>query len=129
MTARQARDSIEVGSVSHGERAGLEAKLGQVIGGGPDGGAPVGQVPVSPAPTPENPLGALLGGGVVPGGEQGPLTSGLTVGAGPSPNANDPMQSDAAVRLRNLAEQASTPSLRAAARRMLKRLDSQGERL
>jgi len=121
MTAKEAINSIEPGSTESGDRGALEQGLQEVLGAPPaEGGAP-GAGGAGPVPSANDPLGALLGGGVHPGNED-PLTSGLSVGPGGGPPADDPMQSPKAVRLRIIAEHAKTPALKLLAIRMLKRM-------
>jgi hypothetical protein len=129
MTARDAQGSITPGSVPYGERQNLEQGLQDVLGG--QGVPPGGEAPAGPPPIPAggNPLEELLSGGVSPEAV-GNVTDGLSVGAGPGPtDPNDPMLSDKAKRLRLIAEAASTPSLRATARRLLKRMSAGREPL
>jgi len=127
VTARQARDSIEPGSVPSGDRAGLEAGLATVLGQG--GGAPGGPAaPVDPVQVGNDPLAALTSGGLTMP-ENGPITSGLSVGAGPGPEVEDPLNTDKARQLRLLATQARTPALRQTAIRMLKRMASGKDRV
>ncbi len=119
MTAKEAINSIEPGSVPQGERGALEQGLQETLGGAP-GGAP-GAGTAGPLPTSNDPLGALMGGGVNPGNEN-PPTQGMSVGPGEGPATPDPMQSTKAVRLRMIAEYAKTPALKLLAIRMLKRM-------
>lgn len=122
MTARDAINSIEPGSTEYGDRQGLEANLQQVIGGAAPVGGPQQVAGGTPIPTPEDPIGALIGGDIDPG-VAGPVTDGLSVGPGNSPgNPMDPLQTDRAQRLRLLATQASTPAVRSTARRMLRQM-------
>lgn len=124
MTARDTINSIQPGSIPHGERGGLEAGLQEVLGGQAGGasGGGGGVAPASPLPSPNDPLGALLGG-QVPGDANLPVTDGLSVGAGAAPISEaDPMLSDRASKLRAIATEASSPMLRAAARGELRRM-------
>lgn len=128
MTAQDAINSIEPGSVPSGGRGALEAGLQETLGA-PEAAPAAGDPSAVPAPSGADPLGALLGGGVTPGGK-GLITDGLSVGAGTGPPSQGagPMSSPDAERLRQVALQAATPTLRAAARRLLRRLDGQSRR-
>lgn len=122
MTTRQMRDSIEPGSTEYGDRQTLEAGLAQL---GPSGVTPEGGPAPAAAgmPLPDDPIGALLGGSVSMPPTDGPLTAGLSVGAGPGPMSEAlPAEDPRAQKLRMVATQAASPSLRHIARRMLERL-------
>ncbi len=129
MSSREVIGSIEPGSIPFGERQQLEEGLTQVLSQAAPTGGPEQAAAAAPVPTPEDPIAALLSGSVDPGA-QGPFTSGLSVGPGPGPaDTGDPLQSNRAQKLRTIAAQASTPSVRAAARRMLRRLSQGNEPL
>lgn len=121
MTAKEAINSIEPGSVPQGDRGTLEAGLQEQLGAPPaEGGAP-GAGAAGPLPTSNDPLGALMGGGV--SADKGILTEGMSVGpGGGGDQVPDVMQSAKAVRLRMIAQHAKTPSLKLLAIRMLKRM-------
>lgn len=120
LSGSEAAKAIQPGSTEFGDRATLEAGLQDVLGGA-QGGAP------SPTPSggslaiPEDPIGALASGQVA-GDPNSPITDGLAVGPGTTPLPTDHMQGDRAVRLRQLALQASSPQVRAAARNELRRM-------
>ncbi len=127
MTARQMRDAIEPGSTDYGDRQTLEAGLAEATQQSTP--APADLAAPAPAGGPGDPLSMLLEGGLGLDTDA-PLTSGLSVGPGPGPAlSGDPVAMSQAERLRMVATQAASPQLRAAARRLLKRLDSTGERL
>ncbi len=112
-------DAIEAGSIEHGQRENTEELLAG-LGGSADaqaGGAPT----VSPgAPGGAgDPLGSLLAGGVVPQSGE-PLTSGLDIGDGFSPNegAKD-LPDEYTERLRVIAQYSPSPVLRLLAAEML----------
>ncbi len=116
-----AAKAIEPGSTESGDRQTLEAGLAQLSGGG-GAPAPTGPPEGGGLTVPENPLGALTSG-EVPGDEEGFVTDGLSVGAGTGPaGAPDVMMGDRATRLRQLATEASSPQVRAAARSELRRM-------
>lgn len=112
--------AIEPRSTEHGDRATLEAGLTGVGGGAPSA---TGSPEPSPAlAVPEDPLGALMSG-EAPGDPGGTVTDGLSVGGGTGPaGAPDIMMGDRATRLRQLATEASSPQVRAAARAELRRM-------
>ncbi len=113
--------AIEPGSTESGDRQVLEQGLSAVSGGG---AAPTATGAPAPGPlaNPENPLGALIDGEVA-GDPNGQVTDGLSVGAGTGPaGAPDIMLGDKATRLRSIANEASSPQVRAAARSELRRM-------
>jgi hypothetical protein len=122
MTVRDMQRSIEPGSLAQGDRQGLEDNLSaaltqQETAAGPPPAAGGGAMTI-----PEDPLGALMSG-EVSGNSELPMTDGLSVGPGAgAPGANDPMLSSRAERVRQLATEASSPNIRAAARNELRRL-------
>ncbi len=111
-------DAIEPGSLEQGQRGPTEDLLGGLGGGAPTG--PAG--PGSPAPPAGgDPLGALMGGNVVPQSGDA-ITDGLDVGPGFSPSqARAALPDDYTQRLRLIAEHARTPHLRYIAKEMLRR--------
>lgn len=117
MTAR----AIEPGSTEYGQRQVLEEGLAQVGGGVGAGGPPAPAAGPPPLTIPEDPIGALLSG-EVSGNPNLPITDGLSVGDGAGPMTNDPMLGNRASRLRMIAEEASSPMVRAAARNELRRM-------
>ena len=120
MTTPDPRRAIQAGSIPSGDRGPLEDLLG---GGAQTPPAETAAAGPGSIPTPNDPLGALLSGEVSP--EGGIPTAGLTVGDGPGPTEGpDLMQGDKAVRLRLIATQAATPSVRNAARRALRRMSA-----
>ena len=110
-TADQLRKSIEPGSIPHGDRAGLEQNLGEL----PSTGAaqPARPAVGGPAPSGADPLGSILSGELNPGGQNVPLTDGLSVGPGQGGPADIP--DDKQQRLQLLSTSRS-PQIRAAAR-------------
>ena len=70
-------------------------------------------------PDPSDPVGMLLSGAL--GADPNPVTSGLSVGAGPGPNVRPGVPDATAERLRLVAQHAKTPMLRAMARAALRR--------
>ncbi len=114
--------AIEPGSTESGDRQVLEQGLAAVSGGG---AAPTATGAPAPGPlaNPENPLGALIDG-EVQGDPNGQVTDGLSVGAGTGPAAGAPdiMLGDKASRLRSIANEASSPQVRTAARAELRRM-------
>lgn len=121
--AERTRAAIAPGSTEYGERASLEAAIGQAGAGGGGPAAPIagGGGAASALPSPTDPLGALLSGSISP--EEKPLTDGLSFGPGAGPTrGDDPLLSDYAQRLRTLATEAASPMLRAAARTRLRRM-------
>lgn len=117
------RHAIEPGSTEFGDRQTLEQGL-QAGGGAPTAppSAPTGTPGVT---IPEDPLGALTSG-EVKGQADGMITDGLSVGAGTGPpNAPAQMLGDRATRLRQLAMEASSPYVRAAARQELRRMTTE----
>ena len=122
MTVRDSQRAIEPGSTESGDRQTLESGLSQVLSGAeatqqPGGGAS-GAIP-------ESPIGALLSGEVA--GDELPGTEGLSIGAGGGPDvAPTLMQGSRASSLRQIASQASSPMLRAAARAELRRMTKEG---
>ncbi len=107
---------IEPGSLPSGTRGPTEDALSQL-----EGGQPVpGGLPGAPQGAPGgNPLEALLGGNVVPQSGN-PLTAGLSVGPGTTPDATFAgVPDEMTQRLRLLASSARTPHLRYLARKAL----------
>ena len=126
MTTRsQLVEGIEPRSLEHGKRAELEAGLQGALVDAPavPGGGAGGPPPVDSA---EDPLAALLGGNLDPGGTGEPVTSGLSVGPGRMPLEAQP-QDPRQIRLQQIATQAKNPTLRAMARNELRR--NSGERV
>ena len=125
MTVRDSQRAIEPGSTESGNRQVLESGLSQVLSGqeAQQGqSAPGGPPGVA---IPESPLGALLSGEVE--GDQFPSTEGLSVGAGGGPAQEATiMQGTRANGLRQIANEASSPMLRAAARAELRRMTKEG---
>ena len=111
-TADQLRKSIEPGSIPHGDRAGLEQNLGELpsTGAAAAAGPAAGGSPVSGA----DPLGAITSGEINPGGQNVPLTDGLSVGPGQGGPADIPSEKNQ--RLQILAQASRSPQIRAAAR-------------
>ena len=117
--------AIEPGSTESGDRAGLEQGLQQMSGGGPVGAPGAGAPPAAGGLNiPEDPIGGLMSG-EVRGNADLPITDGLSVGpgAGSADTGIDPsMQTSRASKVRDLAMNASTPAIRAAARNELRRM-------
>jgi hypothetical protein len=113
------KEAIEPGSLEQGTRGPTEDLLAG-LGGGATAAGPAGPGGAVP-PAGADPLGALMGGGVVPpGGDV--LTDGLDVGPGFSPAAaRAALPDDVTQRLRLISEMASTPHLRFLAKEMLRR--------
>ena len=110
--------SIQPDSTQYGDRKSLEAGLGAAVGAGgpaPSGGAASAAPPLDSS---RDPMAALLSGDLNPGGGDVPLTDGLGVGPGMTPGAGQ--QDSRESRLRQLAQSAQTPLLRAAARSELR---------
>lgn len=118
-------NAIEPGSIPYGERQTLEAGLSEISASAAPTGGPAQAAAVAPMPIPEDPIGALISGSVDPGASNSPITSGLSVGSGPGPAAvpADPMMGGKAAQLRLLAQNAASPTVRAAARRQLRRME------
>lgn len=112
---------IEPGSLPQGERAPLEAGLagGAVPGDSP---TPAGG-PALPMDSIQDPIAALLSGDINPGGQDTPLTSGLSVGPGPGAMGGDLSENPTSVRFRQVAMTASSPLTRAVARNELRRMN------
>lgn len=124
MTTRDAQRAIEPGSVPHGERGALEQGLSEVLSNPQRGVQPVPGGGPSPLAIPEDPIGALLSGEVA--GDDLPSTAGLSVGPGPGPaQTQDVMLGTRAERTRQIAQEASSPMIRAAARNELRRMARQ----
>lgn len=122
MTVRDAQRAIEPGSVAHGERGQLESGLSEVLGQQAAQGPPA-QGGAAPLQIPEDPIGALLGG-EVEGNPDLPTTDGLSVGPGagaPQTDIAPSMVTPRAEIMRELAETAASPAVRAAARNELRR--------
>ena len=122
MTVRDAQRAIEPGSTESGDRQVLEAGLSDALGGsGGDPGAQPGEAPGSVS-IPEDPVGALTSGAV--GGDDLPVTDGLSVGPGAGGDGGPPasMLTPRAEKLRDLAQNASVPGVRQAARNELRRM-------
>ena len=120
MTVRDSQRAIESGSTESGDRQVLEDGLSQVLGGSgaAGGGAPsAGNVSI-----PEDPVGGLLSGAVQ--GDELPVTDGLSVGPGAGGESAQPasMLTPRAEKLRDLAQNASVPGVRQAARNELRRM-------
>lgn len=113
--------AIEPGSTSYGDRQVLEAGLSEVSGGtAPSPGNP-GAAPTTAFPDTGNPFSHMLSGEISP--EDQPLTSGLSVGPGPSPNLQPgPLDGDLGSRLKAIANQTTSPTLRRLAVARLRRM-------
>lgn len=123
MTASDLIGGIEPGSVEHGQRASLEQGLSSALGEAPQTGPnPAAGQPDLPLDNVDDPIAALLSGDLDPGGGQDPLTSGLSVGPGAGPAGTQAFQDPKKVRLQQLANEARSPLVRAAARNELRRL-------
>ena len=110
---------IDPGTVPYGQRAQLDSAVDKVTQDPATGG----MVPAAGTPAPPtnmDPLSALMGGGVVPPSGN-PLTSGLSVGPGSSPQDQAlSVPDDTTLRLQAIAESAASPQLRLLARSILK---------
>ena len=127
-TASDLVAGIEPRSLPHGERANLEANLPGALAaptGAPNPAAAGAAVQSAQLPGVEDPLAMLANGDVTLPAPEGPVTAGLSVGPGPGPLQEQ--QDPRVVRLQQIATEASTPLLRAAARAELRRIT--GERL
>jgi hypothetical protein len=125
MTVRDTQRAIEPGSTESGDRAVLESGLSQVLSGQQAQAQAPGPGAVPGVSTPEDPLGALLSGAV--GGDELPSTEGLSVGPGGGPAQEAVhMMGTRAESLRSIAQEASSPMLRAAARSELRRMTKEG---
>ena len=127
-TPSQAQAAIAPGSTPQGGRPQLEGAIAEALGGG--GGAPAAGAAQGAAPEPQidSPLGAMLGGLVKP--QAGlPVTDGMSVGPGASPQAEEGPPPDKMAKLQFIAQNAKTPHLRAMARNALRRLVRAGELL
>ena len=112
-------NAIEPGTLPHGTREGTEELLAGLGGASPGAGNPVDPADVGPDGGAVDPLGALLGGNVVPPSGD-PLTSGLDVGPGFSPGeGTGNLPDDYTERLRLIAEHSGNPMLRMLASEML----------
>jgi hypothetical protein len=119
--------AITPGSTAYGDRKKLESGLKAVGGGAPTVGG--GAAP-SPAPSPTttmpdigNPLSDMLAGRIKTG--SGPLTSGMSVGPGNGPAGqlpSSPTDNDLGHKLKMLATQSTSPTLRRLAAARLKRM-------
>lgn len=120
---------IAPGSLEYGARDDLVAGLQSAVGSPSPTGAPNPQVEQGPPPldSVDDPIAALLGGQIDPGQSGNPLTSGLSVGAGPGPAGTQPQKDPKKLQLMQIATTAASPIIRAAARAELRRLV--GERL
>ncbi len=125
MTVRDSQRAITPGSTESGDRQVLESGLSQVLSGQESQQQAAAPGAVPGVSIPEDPLGALLSGTVQ--GDELPPTEGLSVGAGggPAQEATHMLGSRAA-SLRALAQEASSPMLRAAARSELRRMTKEG---
>ena len=125
MTVRDSQRAIEPGSTASGDRATLESGLSEVLSGAEGGQAAPGPGGPAGVSIPEDPMGALLSGAV--GGDELPATEGLSVGpgGGPAQEATQ-MLGTRAESLRSIAQEASSPMLRAAARSELRRMTKEG---
>lgn len=115
------QQAVAPGSVPYGDKGPLLQGISGALGAAGGGGGQPGTAPAPPAPRMDNPLQAMLNGSVSPQGGL-PISDGLSVGpgAGPVPAGPDPMLGDRANRLRAIAQQASSPQLRAIARNALR---------
>jgi len=119
-----AAKAIEPGSTQYGDRATLEQGLAGTSGGGPAGVASPAQAPPAGGVSiPEDPIGGLMSG-EVSGNSDLPITDGLSqgAGAGPPPRVDPSMQTSRANKVRDLAQNASSPVIRQAARNELRRM-------
>lgn len=120
-TASQTAASITPDSTQYGDRQKLEDGLGQAVGGATQPPAPSPNSPSAPAGSIGDPMAALQGG-LDPGTGTGPLTTGLSVGAGAGPAGQEQQESPVKVRLQMVAQTARSPLTRAAARTELRRV-------
>ncbi len=124
VTASELRRNIDPGSTEFGDRGPLEEGMsaiasatnpaGAAPGGGPQGGAVPG-----PTPAGQDPLAAMLGGGIASRGL--PITDGLSMGPGETPSAEAPLPSALEQRLKLIMENATSPYVREIASRALRR--------
>lgn len=122
MTARDAIRAIEPGSTESGDRQTLESGLSQVL---TEQETQQGGQAAPGVVVPEDPIGALLSGEAA--GDDLPTTEGLSVGPGGGPGGTAGiMQGSRADSLRQIANEASSPMLRAAARAELRRMTKEG---
>lgn len=117
--------AIEPGSTAYGDRQTLEAGLEGLNPQTPTAGNP-GAAPTTTFPDAGNPFSHMLSGDISP--DSMPLTSGLSVGPGPSPATPGPLDGDLGSRLKAIADQTTSPTLRRLAvarlRRMYRGVDS-----
>jgi hypothetical protein len=114
---------IAPGSIPSGDRATLEQGLTAGAAGSETGRPnPLGGPSVVPVDNVDDPLAALMSGELNPG-PSGPITEGLSVGpgAGPANAVEDPR----IVRVRQIALQAKSPTIRAVMRNELRRMSSE----
>lgn len=104
--------AIEPGSTEYGDRQTLEQGLQALSGGAaPEMGGEV-MSPTTTVPAQGSPFSSLLAGDVAPNSNN-PLTAGLSVGPGAGPQrAPGPTDNDVGDRLRMIAEQSSSATLR-----------------
>lgn len=121
-SADQLIKSIEPGSTEYGDRQTLEAGLATAVSGTPSGPAATAAASRAvPVDSTTDPLAAVLSG-QLDIGSGGPITDGLSVGAGAGPGGAPEQQHPVKVRLQQVATQAKSPLTRAAARNELRRL-------
>jgi len=114
---------IEPGSLPHGGRQELTAGLEGAVGGGLGAPAPGGEGAVQPpVDSGDDPLAAMLSGDLTPPATDMPITSGLSVGAGPGPGGQIQQVSPEHSRLLQIAQQAKHPLIRQMARNELRRI-------
>lgn len=125
------KEAITPGSTEYGTRQTLEQGLQQ---GSVGGGSPLGGGSPSPAPAtvPQggNAISDMLAGKLQAGGDQ-PLTEGLSVGPGGGPVGQPqagPLDNDLGNKLKMIASQSTSPTLRRLAVNKLRSMYREGTR-
>ena len=118
--------AIPAGTFAQGDRQNFTANLQTALGDQGSGAVqPTGSVPTSStAVSGSDPLAALISGDLDPGGDEVPLTDGLSVGPGKGLGGDAPLD-PRRQRLMEIISQASSPVLRSSARMELRLLEDE----
>ena len=116
--------AIPAGTFAQGDRQDFSANLQTALGRQGEGAQPGGGQAPPPVDSVTDPIAALVGGELDPGGS-GALTDGLSVGPGTGVDDFQPQLDPRRVRLMQIATQSTSVILRSSARIELRLLDDE----